>query len=217
MPWPLIMGNIDFTQFVFFFSSNSSVNLGTVLTVVKPCSNVITYRKTQRKFSKGYIVMAVMRTPPRGVTFSSYTLGHPSAHSTDLIAPEVLEPLRGKLRVPHGVLNILVPHVCLDGPGIVPLRGKVVAGCMTKQMGMNREVEPGKLSGLRDHLPRRPRCHRPFPLRGKNIRRFQVLPEQSAQRSNLRSSQGMDRRRTIFQPVNVQQTDQPTMIGPPVS
>jgi hypothetical protein len=37
----------------------------------------------------------------------------------ELVPPEILEPIGRELCVTHRVLDVLVPHPRLDGPGIV--------------------------------------------------------------------------------------------------
>lgn len=46
------------------------------------------------------------------------------------IFPETLEPLGVQLSVSDGVLDVLVPEVCLDGPGVNAPRSQLEALCV---------------------------------------------------------------------------------------
>ena len=48
----------------------------------------------------------------------------------DDLAPEVLEPIRRQLGIAHGVLNVLVPEICLEGASIVAFVGQGEAAGM---------------------------------------------------------------------------------------
>ena len=56
-----------------------------------------------------------------------------------LIAPETLEPVHRELRVAHRILDILVPHVELDGSRIVAVVGKLVAAGMPQHVRVDAE------------------------------------------------------------------------------
>jgi len=43
------------------------------------------------------------------------------------VLPKPLEPVGRQLRVAHGVLDVLVPQVVLEGPGVVAVVGELVA------------------------------------------------------------------------------------------
>src|SRR5262245_53997008 len=58
-----------------------------------------------------------------------------------LSAPEILEP--GRFRVPHHVLNVLVPEVSLQRPGIVPFIGQSKAAGVPEHVGMGRKTKLG--------------------------------------------------------------------------
>ena len=58
------------------------------------------------------------------------------------ILPEVLESVRRQLRVPYRMLDVLVPHVRLDRPGVLALGGKVVARCVLAHVGVDGESDP---------------------------------------------------------------------------
>jgi hypothetical protein len=64
----------------------------------------------------------------------------------NLIAPEVAEPVGRKLGVSHGVLDVLVAEIMLQGTGIVPIVGKLIAARMPQHVRMQRERHPGGLA-----------------------------------------------------------------------
>ncbi len=69
-----------------------------------------------------------------------------------LICPKILEPLRAQLRVAYGVMDILVPQVVLDRPGIMPVIGQLETGGMPQHVRMHRKANLGDLRGPRQHL-----------------------------------------------------------------
>lgn len=44
-------------------------------------------------------------------------------HMEFLVLPESIKPIRSKLCIPDNMLDIPVPHVVLNRPGIVPVIG----------------------------------------------------------------------------------------------
>jgi hypothetical protein len=53
-----------------------------------------------------------------------------------LISPEVAEPVGRKLGVADGVLDVLVAEIMLQGSGIVPVVGKLIAARMPQHVRM---------------------------------------------------------------------------------
>ena len=53
-----------------------------------------------------------------------------------LISPEVFEPIGRELGVADGVLDILVAEIVLQGSGIVPVVGKLIAARMPQHVRM---------------------------------------------------------------------------------
>src|SRR6516165_10234302 len=70
-----------------------------------------------------------------------------------LIFPEVLEAARREFRVSHGVRDVPMPKVRLQGPGVRPLVGESVAGRGTEHMRMRLDLKAGRLPGPLDHPP----------------------------------------------------------------
>ena len=58
------------------------------------------------------------------------------ATGATLISPKVAEPVRRKLGVSDGVLDVLVAEVVLQGSGIVPVVGKFIAARMPQHVRM---------------------------------------------------------------------------------
>ena len=56
-----------------------------------------------------------------------------------LIRPKRGEALGAQLGIAHGVLNILVPQVVLNRPGIVAVIGQLKARGVAEHVGMHRE------------------------------------------------------------------------------
>ena len=54
----------------------------------------------------------------------------------NLISPEVAEPVGRKLGVTDGVLDVLVAEIVLQGSGIVPVVGKLIAARMPQHVRM---------------------------------------------------------------------------------
>ena len=72
-----------------------------------------------------------------------------------LIPPELLEPVRRQLGVANGVLDVPMPHVVLNGSGIMPLPRQVEPGRMAQHMRMDWESNVGQLPSPSDHLAHR--------------------------------------------------------------
>ena len=56
-----------------------------------------------------------------------------------LSPPEILEPIRGQLRVAHGVLDVFVPKPSLQCTGVVTRIGKGKAAAMPEHVRVHRE------------------------------------------------------------------------------
>ncbi len=69
-----------------------------------------------------------------------------------LIPPKLLEPPWCQLGVANGVLDIPMPHVVLDGPGVMPLARQVEPGRVAQHVRMDRELDAGQFPCPGDHL-----------------------------------------------------------------
>ena len=72
------------------------------------------------------------RLAPKGRFGQSQARG-----SSSLVLPEVLEPVRRKLRVAHSVRDVLVAQVLLDRPRVVTIVRKLVAACVAEHVRMD--------------------------------------------------------------------------------
>jgi hypothetical protein len=68
------------------------------------------------------------------------------------LAPEVLEPIRRQLGVAHRVLDVLVAETVLQGSGIVPVVGELIAARMPQHVRMQLERHPGGLAKPLDEM-----------------------------------------------------------------
>lgn len=71
------------------------------------------------------------------------------------ILPKIPEPIRRQLGVPHRVLDVLVPQVVLDRPGVVPVVRQLEPTPMPQHVRMYREVEAGLAPCPGDQLAHR--------------------------------------------------------------
>jgi hypothetical protein len=81
-----------------------------------------------------------------------------------LIIPEAFKSVGGHSRIAHRMLNILVSQIILNGSGIMPLRRKVIAACMTKLMRVGHKRQPGHFAYSRHDLADGPRRKGRFSL-----------------------------------------------------
>jgi len=70
------------------------------------------------------------------------------------VFPEFVETVGGKLSVEHGVLDVPVPEIVLDGAGILTIIGEFEAGGMSEHVRMDRHAElgssPARATSLRN-------------------------------------------------------------------
>src|SRR5262249_14254780 len=111
--------------------------------------------------------------------------------SGGLIVPEFLEAIAAELGVTDGVLDVLVPEVVLDRPGVLTIVGQFEAGGMPQHVGMHGEVEAGHRPGPGHDLPERGVRQQTLPLGHEDIGRLRVLPRQLPQRADLRAAKRM--------------------------
>ena len=69
-----------------------------------------------------------------------------------LISPEVAEPVGRKLGVADGVLDVPVAEIVLQGSGVVPIVGKLIAARMPQHVRMQLERHPGGLAEPLDKM-----------------------------------------------------------------
>ena len=122
-----------------------------------------------------------------------------------LIRPKCGEALGAQLGVAHGVLNILMPQVVLNRPGIVAVIGQLEAGRMAEHMGMDREAQLRLGPRTRDNLAKGRVRHGPFALRDEDIRRVRILPRQLAEGAEFDPIQGVRAWQPILPTTDVEQ------------
>src|SRR5262245_45569464 len=64
------------------------------------------------------------------------TCGAGDGRQCKLISPEVAEPVGRKLGVPDGVLDVLVAEIVLQGSGVMPIVGELIAARMPQHVRM---------------------------------------------------------------------------------
>ena len=96
------------------------------------------------------------------------------AHAPDavygLIIPEDFESVGRHGRVAHRMLNIFMPQIILNGPGIMPLRRQVIATRMPELVGMGDKGKPGHFACSRYNFANRSRGQRCLTLGDEHIR-----------------------------------------------
>src|SRR5262245_4945084 len=61
-------------------------------------------------------------------------------------SPKVLEPVRRQFGIPDRVLNVLVPEVVLQGPGVMAIVGELEPSGVAKHVRVDREWHLGGLA-----------------------------------------------------------------------
>ena len=96
------------------------------------------------------------------------TRGAGDGQST-LISPEVAEPVGRKLGVADGVLDVLVAEIVLQGSGIVPVVGKLIAARMPQHVRMQWERHLGGLAEPLDEMAEADGAHGSAALREEDV------------------------------------------------
>ena len=89
--------------------------------------------------------------------------------------PKIFESSGRKLRIPDGVLNVLVPEIGLEGSGIVSFVRQREAAGVSEHMRMGREAELRGLTNAPYKLGKARRREWRSPLGGEYEGRFGVL------------------------------------------
>jgi hypothetical protein len=95
-----------------------------------------------------------------------------------LIVPEVGKPMGRQRRVTNGMLNIAMPQVLLDGPGIHAFVGEIKTAGMPEHMGMNRKRQARHLTRSQHNMANRSVGQWPSSFGDKQIRRLRVVSAQ---------------------------------------
>jgi len=85
-----------------------------------------------------------------------------------LCAPEILEPRRGQLSIPDGVLDIPVTKIGLQSPRVVPLIGQRVAAGVPEHVRVRLEPKPRPGPYPLDHTGEPSGCERCPTLRSEH-------------------------------------------------
>jgi hypothetical protein len=120
-----------------------------------------------------------------------------------LIPPEILEPPRRQRRIASRILDIAVPQVGLERPGIDPVVCQLEAAGMPQHVGVRLDTQLGDDGGSLDHAiePRR-RQRRPA-LGYEHKRRWRAAALVPAELAQFPAGQGMRCWRAAFEPVDV--------------
>ena len=72
-----------------------------------------------------------------------------------LVAPELSKAVGRELGITHGVHDVAMPKVGLDGPRVDTVVRQVVARRVSLHVRVRRELKPGDAARSRNHLPHR--------------------------------------------------------------
>jgi hypothetical protein len=84
-----------------------------------------------------------------------------------LVPPERFEPLRGHLRVPHGMLDVPVPEVVLEGARVLAVVGQLEAAGVPEHVRIHREADLRPDASAGDQLADGGRRQWPLALGGE--------------------------------------------------
>src|SRR5689334_2017683 len=99
-----------------------------------------------------HILRLPCRTSSASIGGTSDVLRRPAEDRTSIF-PEALEALWGQLGIAHGVHDVFVAEVVLEGPSVPAIVGKFVATGMPEHVRMDRELELGCDRDTREHFP----------------------------------------------------------------
>src|SRR4029453_12254601 len=79
-------------------------------------------------------------------------LGGAPSNCASLVRPEPLEPIRSQVGAAHRVLDVPMPEVVLNRPGVVALVGELEAAGVAEHVRVDRKAEPRGSTRARDDL-----------------------------------------------------------------
>src|SRR3954451_12693559 len=121
------------------------------------------------------------------------------------VLPEILEPLRGQLGVPCGVLDVAMAQPLLNGAGVAPIVGELKAAGVAQHVRVDREGELGRLADGRELLAEACRGPGGAALVGEDVgARRHLLVLEATQRAQLATAQGMHTRAAVLEPAHMQ-------------
>jgi len=102
------------------------------------------------------------------------------------------------------VLDVPVPQVMLDGPGVLAVVSQLEAGRVSQHVRVDRHAQPGRFAGAGDQLAEGGLGHRRLALGDEDVRCLQVVAEQLAQGPDFRTAQRMGARQPVLAPSDMQ-------------
>jgi hypothetical protein len=118
--------------------------------------NWVSYKQERTSFLPEKIKSAALHIGDDPITPLAPTFLHQGSRPSCCAAgqsPEVLEPIRGQFRIKHGVLDVPMSHIRLNGSRVLPLRCEVEAASVPELMRVDWEADLRELASPRDHLP----------------------------------------------------------------
>ena len=85
------------------------------------------------------------------------------------IVPEIFETVSTQLRVAHGVLNVPMTEVVLNGACVLPVVGQFESDRVPQHLRMNGHADVGFPASARDNLPKGRGGHRRSALADKDV------------------------------------------------
>lgn len=101
---------------------------------------------------------------------SSSISGNTIREAFNSVLPKSLESIRREVRVAHGVSDVLVPEIVLQGSGVVTLIGELKAAGMTQHVGVHWECDLCRQRRARHKFTHIARRHRAATLRDEQVR-----------------------------------------------
>src|SRR4030095_224649 len=101
-----------------------------------------------------------------------------------------------------GVLDVLVAEIVLQGSGIVPVVGKLIATRMPQHVRMQRERHPGGLAEPLGEMGETVGAHGAAALRDEDVSLGRILTVELAQGTNLIAPDRMDGWRAVLGPAD---------------
>jgi len=135
------------------------------------------------------------------VTPSVDTLVSRSAGGRRLVGPEIPKSIRRQRRVPGRRLQVPMPEVMRQRPGVLAIVRQLVAGRMPQHVWMHSESESRRAAGALDHPQEPSRCYWRSGFGHEHIR---ARPLQRSQGSKLRPMQGMNTSAAALRAVHMQ-------------
>ena len=96
------------------------------------------------------------------------------------VFPEILEAGNRELRVADSVLDVLVPEILLDGPGVVTIVSELISAGVAQHVRVNGEGEAGFTACSSEDFSHGRRCERTLALRDEHVRRLGVVASKAA-------------------------------------